>query len=118
MLERLGIDERRAALDVADLAHLRDLADAARHLVDDLILERAQLVEIDLRRAVGDAPVRRVMRLAHHFGDMQQRLRRNAAAIEAHAAGIRFEIDERDLHPEIRRIERGGIPPGTGTDDN
>ena len=96
-----------------------DLAEAADQLLDDAVLERAQLVEIDLRLAEGDAPRRRVLRLARStLGDVQQRLRRNAAAIEADAAGIRFGIDERDLHAEVGRVERRRVPARTRTDDD
>jgi hypothetical protein len=42
-------------------------------------LVRAQLREVDLRRAVGDAEVGEVRDLVHHRGDVQQRLRRDAA---------------------------------------
>ena len=55
---------------------------------------------------------------ADELGDVQQRLRRNAPAVEAHAAGILFGIDERDRHPEVRGVERRRIPSGTGTNDD
>ena len=50
--------------------------------------------------------------------DVQQRLRRNAAAVDADAAGIRFGIDERDAaardrRRETRRRSRPGPPPTT-----
>ena len=38
-----------------DLAHLRHRAEAAGELADDLVLVRAQLVEVDLGRAEVDA---------------------------------------------------------------
>ena len=60
-----------------------------------LFLNVAQLREIDLRLAELDAPRLRVARLVEDLGDVQQRLRGNAAAIDADAAGIHFGIDER-----------------------
>ena len=58
-----------------------------------------------------------VLRLADELRDVQQRLRRNAAAIETDAAGIQLRVDERDLHAEIGGVERGGVSAGTGADD-
>ena len=77
--------------------------------LDDVVLERAQLGEIDLRLAELDAPRLRVARLVEQLGDVQQRLRRNAAAIDADAAGIRFGIDERDAEAEIGGEKRRGV---------
>ena len=98
-LSVVRIDDRRPALEVVDLAELRQLAGAARQLLDDAVLVVAQLVEVDLRLAELDAPVLGVLRLVDQLGDVQQRLRRNAAAIEADAAGILLVVDERDLQP-------------------
>ena len=67
--------------------------------LDDGVLERAQLVEIDLRFAELDAPRFRVARLVDELGDVKQRLRRNAAAVDADAAGVRLRIDEGDARP-------------------
>ena len=83
-------------------------------LVDDPVLEGAQLVDVDLRLAELDAPVAGVLRLVEHLGDVQQRLRGNAAAIQAHAAGILLRIDQRDLHAEIGGVERRGVAARAG----
>jgi hypothetical protein len=48
-------------------------------------------------------------RFVHHLGHVQQRLRGDAAAIEAHAAGILVFADERDLHAQVSRIKGRGI---------
>ena len=45
---------------------------------------------------------------------MEQRLRRDTAAIDAHAARVRFRIDKSDAEAEVRRIERGCVPAGAG----
>ena len=57
------------------------------------------------------------MGFVEHLGDVQQRLRRNAAAIEADAARVLLGIDERDLHPEVGGIERRRVSAGAGADD-
>jgi hypothetical protein len=48
---------------------------------------------------------------------VEERLRRNATAIDAHAARICFGIDERDAEAEIGREKRSGIPTRTGADN-
>ena len=63
------------------------------------------------------APCLSVLRLVHDFGNVQQRLGRDAAAIEAHAARVRTGIDERDLHAAIGGVERSRIAARTGAND-
>jgi hypothetical protein len=93
-------------LDELYFAHPPDLADATRQLVDDSLLEGAQLIEIDFRIAERHAPRAGVPRFVDHLGHVQQRLRRYAAAIQADAARILLHVDERDLHAEIGGVER------------
>ena len=50
--------------------------------------------------------------------DVQQRLRRNAAAIDADAAGVHLGIDERDAQPEVGGEKRGGVAAGPAADDD
>ena len=59
-----------------------------------------------------------MLRLVQQLGDVQQRLRRNAAAIEADAARILGRIDQRDLHAEIGRVKRRRVPARAAADDN
>jgi hypothetical protein len=112
-VENLGV-----ALEVFDLAVLDQLAGAGGQPLDDVVLEGAELVEIDLRLGELDAPGLRVARFADEVGDVEQRLRRNTAAIHAHAAGIGFRIDERGAETEISGEERGGVAPGSTAHDN
>ncbi len=76
------------------------------------VLVGAQLVDVDRRLAEGDAPLAGVPRLVDDLGDVQQRLRRDAAAVEADAAGILLFVDERDLHAEVGGVERGRVAAG------
>src|SRR5262249_27573417 len=112
-VEQLGV-----ALQIFDLAKLHQLAGAVGQPLDDVVLEGAQLVEIDLRLGELDAPRCRMTRFVDHLGDVEQRLRGNAAAIDAHAAGIQLGIDERGAETEIGGEERGGVSTGTAADDN
>jgi hypothetical protein len=108
-IERGVAGERRLALDVVDLALFGQLAESAGQLLHDAVLEPAQLVQIDLRIGIRDAPRRRVLRLGNQFGDVQQGLRRDAAAIQAYAAGIRLGVDQGHLHAHVRRRKRGRV---------
>ena len=74
-----------------------------------LSFERAQLVEVDLRRAERDAVLGERLRLVHDGRDVQQRLRRNAADVEAHAAERRVALDQHRLHAEVGGAERRGV---------
>ena len=56
--------------------------------------------------------------LLEHLGGMQQRLRRNAADVEAGAAEGGALLDHRDLHAELRRADRADIAAGAGADDD
>ena len=116
-LEVMRIEEAADAAHDLDLARLGHAGEAAGQLADDLLLPAAQLVEVDLRRAERDA-VRRASAFdfVHHGGDVQQRLRRNAADVEAHAAERRVALDEHRLHAEIGGAERGGVAAGAGAE--
>ncbi|MNC87581.1 hypothetical protein D3C83_33150 [compost metagenome] len=58
-----------------------------------------------------------MLRLVDDLGDVQQRLRRNAAAIETDAAGVLLLVDERHLHAEIGGVEGGRIAAGAGPEN-
>ena len=81
-----------------------------------LFLKSRSLSRSILRLAELDAPRLRVARLVDQLGDVQQRLRRNAAAIDADAAGIHFGIDEGDAQTEVRAEKRGRVATGPAAD--
>ena len=110
--------QRRGASEVLDLACLDQLSGATGQAADDGVLEGAQLVEIDLRLAELHAPGGGMTRLFDEFGDVQECLGRDAATVDAHAARIGLAVDERDVHPEVRGVERGGVPAGAGANDD
>ena len=76
---------------------------------DGRALEVPELVEVEHRRAEGDAVRGKPLRLLLHRRDMQERLGRNAADIEAHAAERRVLLDQHDAQAEIGRAERRRI---------
>src|SRR6185436_14275764 len=97
-------------LQVLNLAYLGELPGPARQPLDDVVLELPELREVHFRLAELHAPCLRVARLVDDVRDMEQRLRRDAAPIHAHAARIRFWIHERDAEAEIGAEKRGRIP--------
>ncbi len=60
------------------------------------------------------AEVGEVRGLVDHRRDVQQRLRRDAADVQAHAAERRVALDEHRLHAEVGGAERGGIAARAG----
>ena len=82
-----------------------------------LVLEAAKPIDVDLRLAEAHAPVRRVPGFMEQLGDVQQRLRRDASAIEADAARIEILADQHDRQTEIGGHECGGVAAGPGADD-
>ena len=99
--QSVRILESRAALNVFNLALLREHAQAAGQLLDHAFFPRAQAGEIDLGIGELDAPVFGVTGFVDQLGHVQQGFRRNAAAVEADSARIRFGIDQRDFHAQI-----------------
>ena len=55
-------------------------------------------------------------RLVDDLGDVQQRLRRNAADVEADAAERRALVDEQDLLAEVGGAEGGGVAARPGAE--
>ena len=67
---------------------------------------------------IGCIPSKGMARLLEHFGGVQQRLRGDAADVEAGAAEGRRFLDDRDLLAELRRAYRADIAAGAAADDD
>ena len=117
-VERARVAERRHALQVLTLRSFRTWPAPAVSWPTTLFLKSRSLSRSIFGFCERDAEVGGVRRLGDHVGDVQQRLRRNAAAIEADAAGVLLRIDERDLHAAVGGVERRRVPAGTGADDD
>ena len=109
-------NELAGTLHDGDLALLGHAGEAAGELCDDLVLESGELADVDFRRAEIDADLARVRGLVDHLGRMQQRLRRNAADVEADAAEGRVALDQHCVHTEVGTAERGRVAAGTGAE--
>jgi hypothetical protein len=99
-----------------DAARLRELRESTRELPDDAVLVCAELREVELRRAELDAGVGEPARRGEHLRDVQQRLGRDAADVQADAAERGMALDQHDRAAEIRGAERRGVAAGSGAE--
>jgi hypothetical protein len=98
-----------------DLALFGQRGQSAGQLADGAVFPAAQCVHIDLWFTEAQAAVGHALDVFDHFRRMQQRLRRDAADVQADAAERGPAFDQRDLHAEVGGTERGGIAAGAGT---
>jgi hypothetical protein len=110
--------EARLAADDLDLTPGGQLRESAREPVDRALLERTHALEVDRRRAEGDALGFGVAGVGEHLGDVQQRLGGDAPDVQAHAPEALVALDEDDLEAEVRGAERGGVAARPGADDD
>ena len=112
-----GFGESRGAVEYLHLVLLEQTRYASVELLGNGARTRYYAPQIDLRRTRIDAERRRALDLAQHVCRVQQRLRRNAAPVEAHAADLRA-LDQRRGKPELRGADRGDVAAGTTADDD
>ena len=115
-LDRVRAGELAGAPHDLDLARLGQRLEAADELVDDAVLPGADLVDVDRRLLEADAGLAELVGLGQDLGDVQQRLRRDAADVQADAAEPLAAVDQRDGEPEVRRAERGGVAARTAAE--
>ena len=77
-----------------------------------LFFHASKLLEVDLGRTVRDAVLAEHLGFVHHGGDVQQRLRRDAADVEANASQRRVPFDQHGLEPEVGGAECGAVATG------
>src|SRR5438105_15445730 len=106
----MRVDELGESLEILNLSRLDELPGTASQPLDDAVLEVTELGEVDLRFGELDAPRLRVTRFVDDLGDVQQRLGRNASAVHAHAARVRFGVAEADVVTEAGRGNRARVP--------
>ena len=114
-----GRGDAAGAVKGVDLVLLEQEIDALDVAVDALVLERHHRRQIELGRGDADAHfAERMPGLLEQLGGVQQRLRRNAADIEAGAAEGGALLDHRGFQPELRRANGADIAAGAGADDD
>ena len=114
----MRIQQFRHALDVLHFPEFGELPRTVCQSLDDVVLEIPEPGQVDLRLAKLDAPGFRLARLVDKLRHMEEHLRGNAAAVDAHAAGIRFGIDQGDAQAKIGCEKSGRVPAGAAADDN
>src|SRR4029079_1268136 len=116
--QRIGRGELSASLHDLHLALLCEAGEAARQLAHDAALPRAKLLQVNPGLAEIDAGVGCFLRLGHHPGDVQQRLRRYAADVQAHAAERAIALDEHHLLAEVGGAEGRRVAAWTRAEDD
>src|SRR6516225_609801 len=110
-------DDAAGAVEGVDLVLFEQEGDAFDVAVDALVLEFHHGGKIELRLADLDAHlIEQMAGLFVELGGVQQRLRGNAADIEASTAEGFVLFDHRDLHAELRRADGADIAAGAGAD--
>jgi hypothetical protein len=113
-LTALGAQEVRSfeapyAFHHPHLAALREPRQATRELPDHLVLEVADLREIEPRLSELHTALPQCADLGDHLRQVEQRFRRDAAHVEADSPKRRMALHEHDLLAEVGRPERGGV---------
>jgi hypothetical protein len=105
--DMVGVEKLPDTLHDFDLAPFGHAGKTAGQLADDLVLVRAQFIEVDAGSGEADPAVGHVLRLLHDSGDVQQRLGGNAADIQTDAAERCVTLDEYGLHAQVGAAESG-----------
>ena len=114
----VGPSRRPRPCDPGDLVLVDQRLQAGPESLDDLVAAGGHLDVVDLGLA-GElqAEVLRVPDAIGEGGRFEQRLGRDAAAVEARPADLVL-VDERDLEPQLGRPERGRVAAGAGAEDD
>ena len=116
--DAVGGLEAARALHHPDLALLGHGRQAAGELGYHLVLVGAQLVDVDLRLAEGNAQVGHLARLVEDGRGVQQGLGGDAAHVQADPAQVGVALDQDHALAEVRGAEGGGIAAGAGAEDD
>ena len=116
-LDAMCRDKARRATDDSHLALLRQDREARGQLADDAVLPLLERGRVDFGFLEADAVLRHGLRLLDHARGVQERLRRDAADIEADAAELRPAVHQRDGQAEIGRAECSGVAARSCADD-
>ena len=100
------------ARDHLHLARLRHHRHAAAEATHHLVFPGAQLLHFDAGVAEGNAMPGEIARAVHQAGDVEQRLRRDAADVEADAAQRLVALDQHHALTQVGRPEGGGVSAG------
>src|SRR6185295_5300862 len=110
--------ETPGAFDPVDLVLLEQELDPAGEPLDDLVLARVDLLHVEADRGVADRqpPFLPVLRDLERVRVLEQRLGRDAAAVETRAAEHRRALDDRGLQANLSRADGGDVAAGPRAD--
>ena len=118
-LDLAGRGDAAGAMKSVDLVFLEQKIDALDVAVDALVLERHHGRKLELGRRNADAHfAKHATGLLEQLGGVQQRLRRDAADVQASAAEGRALLDHGGFQPKLRRADGADIAAGAGADDD
>ncbi len=117
-LDRVRICKHAAGPNQLNFAALAQLDQILAERIEDFDGLPAERGDIDLGRSKLNAPGACILGLVQKFGDMQERLRGNAAHMKAGAAGPLAGIDHGDLQALVGSQEGGGIAAGAAAQDD
>ncbi len=101
-----------------NLALFCELLQSAGELVHDALFPAADFVDVDRRCGEGDAVMRNLVSFGDDFRDMQQRLGRDAADVQAHATQTCMLLDQDHLFAQVCGAECCGVAAGTCTENH
>ena len=109
--------EAADAVEDRDLLRLHEPDEALDDPVDDLLLAGLGGGEVDDRGARLDAELGGVGDVALHGRRLQERLGRDAPAVQARAAHD-VHLDDGDVEARRGGVQRGAVPAGSAADDD
>jgi hypothetical protein len=112
-----GGDQRAGALDDLDLAALDQAGEALVQPLDDLALVGVDARHVDLVEAAVDAELLGLLDDLDGLGRVQQRLGRDAAAVQAGAADLVL-LDHDDALAELGVAQRGRVAAAAPSEDD
>src|SRR5581483_7878155 len=105
------------ALDDLDLAALDQAGQTLVEPIDDAVLVFVDAGHVDAVERRTDPDLLALAGAVGDLGSVQQRLRRDAAAVQAGAADL-VALDHDDGHPELGGAQRAGIPTTAAAEDD
>ena len=89
--------------------HLGHASQSAGQLVDDFLFPQTDLVDVGLRGTEDDAMLGQRLGFFNDFGDVQQRLGRDATHVQADATQGGVTLDDNSIQTQIGCTEGSGI---------
>ncbi len=116
-LDGVGADEAAVALDERDVAALDEALQALVEAADDTVAVLVDLGHVDALEGGPHAERVALLGAVGDLGGVEQRLGRDAPAVQAGAAELVL-VDEDHGHAELRRAQGAGVAAAAATEDD